>query len=74
MLRLLVAAFGLLEALFPRQVIDIGTRLSYEHPDEFEPKPWVITAARIEGVLIFLAVVSNVVRRRATQSSDVTEM
>ena len=54
MLRLLFAALGLLEAAFPKRIIDAGTRLAYESPDEFEVKPWVVTAARVEGLLVAL--------------------
>lgn len=57
MFRLLLAAFGLAELAFPKPVVEYLTRLAYESPEEFEIKPWVVTAARVEGlVLLALAV------------------
>jgi len=53
MLKLLVGLFGLLEALYPDRVISTLTELSYDY--EGEPptaKPWVVTAARIEGLIL----------------------
>ena len=51
MLRLLLAALGLVELAFPKPVVDFATRLAYESPEEFEVKPWVVTAARVEGLI-----------------------
>jgi hypothetical protein len=54
MLRTLAALLGLLELLFPKQLVDFGTRLAYETPDEIDVKPWVYTAARVEGFVLIL--------------------
>jgi hypothetical protein len=61
MFRLALLVFGVVEALFPRRVVDAFTRLGYEHPDEFEPKPWLVSAARVEGVLLALAALVGIV-------------
>lgn len=56
MIRGLLAVFGIVELLFPDQLIDALTRVAYEDGDEMTPKPWVSSVARIEGaVFVFLA-------------------
>lgn len=67
MLRLVVAAFGVIEALFPRQLIDIATRVSYEGAEDFEPEPWVVVAARIEGILFVLLALFGTIRKRGAR-------
>ncbi|WP_253737799.1 hypothetical protein [Halohasta salina] len=53
MLKLLVGLVGLLEALYPERFIRKLTDLSYEYDGEAPtPKPWIVTAARIEGVVL----------------------
>jgi hypothetical protein len=59
MFRQLLFAVGVVEAVFPRRVVDAVTRLGYEHPEEFEPKPWVVTAARVEGLLLVALVLRS---------------
>lgn len=54
MLRALLVGFGLLELLFPKQVVDIGIRLAFDTEGDVEPKPWVYTVARIEGAVFVL--------------------
>ncbi|WP_231189710.1 hypothetical protein [Haladaptatus sp. DYF46] len=73
MLRLVVALFGIIEALFPRRLIDVATRASYEGDEEFEPKPWVVTAARIEGILFVLLALFGAIRRRGTRPPTTDE-
>lgn len=55
MLRPLLAVLGALELLFPERIVQVSTRLAYESPDEFEVRPWVLTAVRLEGI-VFLFV------------------
>ncbi|KTG30268.1 hypothetical protein [Haloferax profundi] len=56
MIRGLLAVFGIVELLFPDQLVDALTRVAYEDGDEMTAKPWVTTVARIEGaVFVFLA-------------------
>ncbi|WP_178915915.1 hypothetical protein [Natronomonas gomsonensis] len=54
-LRLLLAFLGLLEVAFPKPLVDFWMNLATED-DDVELRPWVYTAARIEGVLILLYV------------------
>jgi len=54
MLRALLAAFGLVELLFPDKLVAAVTRLAYEDGDEMTAKPWVTTAARVEGATFLL--------------------
>lgn len=56
MLKLLLGIVGLVEALYPERFIKLLTKYSYEYDEQPTAKPWVITAARIEGIAI-LAVV-----------------
>ncbi|WP_129114528.1 hypothetical protein [Halegenticoccus tardaugens] len=65
MLRAILALFGLLELLFPRSVIDYSMTLAFDQPVESEPKPWTVTAARIEGLLILLFALGKLPRRPA---------
>lgn len=52
MLKLLLGVVGLAEALYPDQFIRLLTKYSYEYDEAPTAKPWVITAARIEGLAI----------------------
>ncbi|POG55662.1 hypothetical protein [Haloferax marisrubri] len=54
MLRALLAAFGLVELLFPDKLVAVMTRLAYEDGGEMTAKPWVVTAARVEGAVFLL--------------------
>ena len=54
-LRTLLAVLGLLEVAFPKPLVDFWMNLATED-DDVELRPWVYTAARIEGVLILLYV------------------
>lgn len=68
---LLLGLFGLLEALAPKRVVNFWFDLATEG-DEVTLRPWVYTAARIEGVLIVLWVVARK-RKRCTTVSDGSE-
>jgi hypothetical protein len=52
-LRALVFAFGLAELIAPRRVVDFWMDLASADGD-VELRPWVYTAARIEGVIFLL--------------------
>lgn len=54
-LRTLLAVLGLLEVAFPKPLVDFWMNLATED-DDVELRPWVYTAARIEGVAILLYV------------------
>ncbi|MFC6989048.1 hypothetical protein ACFQJD_10640 [Haloplanus sp. GCM10025708] len=58
---LLLGVLGLLEVLAPKRVVDLWYELATEG-DDHELRSWVYTAARIEGVLILLWILSR--RRR----------
>jgi hypothetical protein len=53
--RLLLALLGLLEVALPKPLVDFWMNLATED-DDVELRPWVYTAARIEGTLILLYV------------------
>ncbi|SEO22385.1 hypothetical protein SAMN04487948_101186 [Halogranum amylolyticum] len=72
MLRTLAALLGLVELLFPKQVVDVVTRLAYETPDEFEVKPWVYTAARVEGLVFLLLATGKLGSCADTDGDDVS--
>ncbi|MFC7043502.1 hypothetical protein [Halonotius sp. GCM10025705] len=58
MLKLLLGGVGLVETLYPERFMQVLTRLSYEYDDDAPtPKPWVVTAARLEGLVILTAVI-----------------
>ncbi|WP_424016932.1 hypothetical protein ACOZ4N_13735 [Halorientalis pallida] len=58
-LQLPLALLGLAELLAPRKVVDFWMDLAVTDDSEVELRPWVYTAARIEGILILLWVVSR---------------
>ncbi|WP_158055818.1 hypothetical protein [Halorussus halophilus] len=62
MLRALLTIVGVLELLFPRQLVEVGTKMAYESPEEFEIKPWVIPAVRTEGLIFLFFVLRGVVQ------------
>ncbi|WP_232701474.1 hypothetical protein [Halobacterium wangiae] len=56
MLQRLLAAGGVVEVLFPGTLVDVGERVASRNPDACERKPWVVSIARLEGlVFLFLA-------------------
>ncbi|WP_267640069.1 hypothetical protein [Haloarchaeobius amylolyticus] len=71
MLRTVLLLFGLLEFLFPKQVIDFMTKRAYTTPEEFEVKPWVLTVARVEGLVFVLLALKG--KRCRSKSANETE-
>ncbi|ALG82014.1 hypothetical protein HLASA_1119 [Halanaeroarchaeum sulfurireducens] len=53
-LRIVLAVFGLIELLFPRQVIDYMMDITTTEEATFEFKPWVYKLARLEGFAFVL--------------------
>ena len=71
MLKLLVGIFGLLEALYPDRFMRVMTDLSYEYDgDAPTPKPWVVTAARIEGVVLLGVAIRAAIKADCAAMSD----
>lgn len=63
MFKFLVGLLGLLETLYPNHVVRVVTRLGYDYEgDPPVAKPWVVTAARIEGILLLGIVVYTALR------------
>jgi len=63
MLKFIVGLFGLLEALYPDRVIAVFTDLSYDYDGETPtPKPWIITAARIEGFILLAVAIRAAIK------------
>jgi len=79
MLKLLVGLVGLVEALYPDRFMRVLTDLSYEFDGEAPtPKPWIITAARIEGLVLLgvairAAITADRATRRAEQPTDAAD-
>lgn len=56
MLRTILLLTGLVGTLLPKGLVETAARFALENPDECELRPWVVPAARAEGVLyLFLA-------------------
>jgi hypothetical protein len=55
MLRQILTAVTVVEALSPEKLIDAAERIALENPAECEHLSWVVPGARLEGVLILLA-------------------
>ncbi|MDT3433702.1 hypothetical protein [Haloarcula sp. 1CSR25-25] len=53
-LRLVLLALGVLELLRPRKVVDFWMGLAATNGDEIDLRPWVYSAARVEGALLVL--------------------
>ena len=51
MIRAVAIGFGLLEAAFPRRLIDAGERLVFDTPETGRLQPWTVPMARLEGLL-----------------------
>lgn len=58
-LRLALAALALAELLWPRRIVDFWMDLAAAGGEDVELRPWVYTAARLEGVLLLLWVVAR---------------
>lgn len=59
--------FGFATAFSPRTTVDFTLEVAYENARELEVKPWVVTAARLVGVLY---VVLGVFTARADAPRD----
>jgi hypothetical protein len=66
LLRIAALILGLLELVRPRQVVDFWMNLATDEED-VSLRPWVYTAARIEGVFLVLWAVR---RSRSGRSGD----
>jgi hypothetical protein len=64
LLRIAALILGLLELVRPRQVVDFWMNLATDEED-VSLRPWVYTAARVEGVFLVLWAV-----RRLRSGSD----
>lgn len=53
-IRLALAALGAAELLWPRRIVDFWMDLAAAGGEAVELRPWVYTAARLEGVLLLL--------------------
>lgn len=70
--RLALLAIGLLEALYPRRMVDFWMNLAAEDGD-VQLRPWVYRIARLEGIIIVLWVLARRVRGgRAEQDIEAT--
>lgn len=54
LVRLGLAALGVAELLWPRRTVDFWMGLAAPGGQDVELRPWVYTAARVEGVLLLL--------------------
>ncbi len=71
-LRLLLGLLGVVELAAPRTLVRVATRLAYRESADAEPREWVYTAARLEGVILTtLALVG--LYRAATASEESPE-
>ncbi|SDD11158.1 hypothetical protein [Natrinema hispanicum] len=55
MFRIVLAVFGVIELLFPRQVIDFMMGVTTTAETTYEFKSWVYKLARLEGLVFVLA-------------------
>jgi hypothetical protein len=54
MLRLLALLVGLLELVAPREMVNFWLSLAVTDESDAELRPWVYTAARVEGAALVL--------------------
>ncbi|WP_439026882.1 hypothetical protein [Haloarchaeobius sp. DT45] len=69
MFRTVMFVLGLIEFLFPRQLTNFWTRMAYHTPDEFEVRPWVVKAARIEGLVFVLLALKGAMAHRSKSAT-----
>jgi len=63
MFKLLFGIVGLLEVLYPERVLEVFTKYAYDYEDETPvAKSWLVSAARIEGLVILGAVVYSALK------------
>lgn len=54
MFRILLAVFGIIELVFPKQVIEYMMEVTTTDDPTYEFKPWVYKLARLEGLSFVL--------------------
>jgi len=54
LLRIAALILGVLELLRPRAVVDFWMTFAVDDDDDVSLRPWVYTAARVEGVVLVL--------------------
>ena len=52
LIRVVIAALGLLEALAPRRVANVFLSIACTNPEDVELRPWVIHCIRLEGLAL----------------------
>ncbi|MFC6905933.1 hypothetical protein [Halalkalicoccus tibetensis] len=57
MLRSLLAVLAVVELLAPERVIEFGERLALENSGEASLQPWITPVARLEGLVLLVALV-----------------
>lgn len=63
MFKLLFGIVGLLEVLYPERFVDVLTKYSYDYDGEAPTaKPWLVSAARIEGLVILGTVIYSALK------------
>ena len=71
LLRLVALVVGLFELLAPKQLVDFWFALAVTDESDAELRPWVYTAARVEGVaLVWWALRAGGDSAPATESAD----
>jgi hypothetical protein len=65
--RLALLVIGVLEALFPRRMVDFWMRRAAKGGEEVALKEWVYKIARIEGIVIVLWVLTRRGRSRGEE-------
>ena len=68
--RIALLALGLVELVWPRQLVDFWMEVAAKNGDTVELRPWVYTVARVEGVVLVLWALSR--GRGSTGESDET--
>lgn len=66
--KIVLLALGITELLRPRPLVDFWVNLAVRGDQDVELRPWVYTAARIEGVLIVLWMLTRG-RKGATEAA-----
>jgi hypothetical protein len=57
--RLALLVIGVLEALFPRRMVDFWMRRAAKGGEDVALEEWVYTIARVEGIVIVLWVLAR---------------
>lgn len=63
MFKLLLGIVGLVELLYPERFVRLLTKYSYDYEGEAPTaKPWLVSAARVEGLVILGVVVFSALK------------